>query len=117
MKVKFTGESDPFALLHDKIYDVVSIEKGWYRIIDETDEDYLYPPAPFEIVDSGLIGIETHFACPCCGEITLDKPGTYRVCPNCHWEDDPTQRENPSERGGLNGISLDEAKETYKLKK
>ena len=60
MKVRFIGESDPVMLLHGKIYDVISIEKGWYRIIDEegVDEDmdvqgYLYPPDAdlFEIVE------------------------------------------------------------------
>lgn len=60
MKVRFIGESDPVMLLHGKIYDVISIEEGWYRIIDEegVDEDmdvqgYLYPPDAdlFEIVE------------------------------------------------------------------
>ena len=50
LKVKFLGESDPLALLKNKIYKVLSIEKEWYRIKDETGEDYLYPPDAFEIV-------------------------------------------------------------------
>ena len=33
-----------------KVYDVLSIEKGWYRVVDDTDDDYLYPPSLFEIV-------------------------------------------------------------------
>ncbi len=51
MKVKYIGESDPLALLNGKVYDVISIERGWYRIIDETSEDYLYPPEFFEILE------------------------------------------------------------------
>ena len=51
MKVKHIGENDPLGLLKDKIYDVISIEKGWFRIIDETNEDYLFPPEIFEIVE------------------------------------------------------------------
>lgn len=58
MKVKFIGESEPLVLLHGKIYEVLSIECGWYRIIDEegVDEDdplpgYLYPPSLFEVVE------------------------------------------------------------------
>lgn len=51
MRVRYKGESSPVELLNNKIYDVVSIEKGWYRIVDETDEDFLYPPSEFEIVD------------------------------------------------------------------
>lgn len=58
MKVKFLGETDPISLIHGKVYDVIGIEKDWYRIIDEygIDEDeelqgYLYPPELFEIVE------------------------------------------------------------------
>lgn len=50
MKVKFIGISDPVYMINGKIYDVLSIENGWYRIIDEEGEDYLYPPELFEIV-------------------------------------------------------------------
>ncbi len=39
MKVKFLGESSPLMLINGKSYDVISIEDGWYRIVDETDED------------------------------------------------------------------------------
>ena len=51
MKVRYTGETKPFMLTHDKIYSVVAVEKGWYRIVDDTQEDYLYPPELFEIVE------------------------------------------------------------------
>lgn len=55
MRVKYIGESDPLALENGKIYDVVAVEKGpgdedWYRIIDETGEDYLYHYLNFELV-------------------------------------------------------------------
>ena len=46
----YIGNNDPVSLLHGKIYDVISVEKGWYRIIDETGEDYLYPPELFKII-------------------------------------------------------------------
>ena len=26
------------------------ISKGWYRIVDDSGEDYLYPPEKFEVV-------------------------------------------------------------------
>ena len=51
MKVKWLGESDPLMLINNKVYEVLSIEKGWYRIVDETDEDYLYPPEFFEVIE------------------------------------------------------------------
>ena len=50
MKVKYIG-ADTVAIDKDKAYDVVSIEKGWYRIMTELDEDYLFPPEVFEIVE------------------------------------------------------------------
>lgn len=37
-------------LTNGKVYDVMSVEKGWYRIVDDSGEDYLYPPEVFEIV-------------------------------------------------------------------
>jgi hypothetical protein len=53
MKVKYTGETSFLELTNGKIYTVLSIEKDWYRIIDDSDEDYLYPPEDFEIIDDG----------------------------------------------------------------
>ncbi len=50
MKVKYIGESDPLALENGKTYEVIAVEDGWYRIVDETGEDYLYPPEIFEEV-------------------------------------------------------------------
>lgn len=50
MKVKYIWPTEFLVLTKDKIYDVISNEKGWYRIVDDTGEDYLYPPGLFEIV-------------------------------------------------------------------
>ena len=50
MQVRYLRESDPLELINGKIHNVISIENGWYRIIDETEEDYLYPPQAFEII-------------------------------------------------------------------
>jgi len=33
-----------------KIYQVISVENGYYRIIDDSGEDYLYPASMFEII-------------------------------------------------------------------
>lgn len=56
MKKKYIGKGDPLSLIKDKIYDVISVERGWYRIVDETGEDYLYPPKFFvDPDDSGNI--------------------------------------------------------------
>ena len=40
-------------LLKGKIYNA-SVDSGkmkWYRIVDESGEDYLYPPMLFEVVE------------------------------------------------------------------
>ena len=50
-KVKYLGRTVFLMLEHDQVYDVVSVEKGWYRIVDESGEDYLYPPECFEIIE------------------------------------------------------------------
>ena len=47
--VKYLGKTGAFALNNCKFYEVISIERNWFRIIDETGEDYLYPPELFEI--------------------------------------------------------------------
>lgn len=51
MKVKYIGKP-LVALESNKTYDVLSVEKGWYRIKTELDEDYLLPPDAFEIVEA-----------------------------------------------------------------
>lgn len=51
MKVKYLGKVDTLALVKGKVYEVLSVEKGWYRIMTELDEDYIFPPDQFEIVE------------------------------------------------------------------
>ena len=50
MKVRYIGK-DLVAMQHGKIYEVLSVEKGWFRVITEIHEDYLFPPECFEIVE------------------------------------------------------------------
>lgn len=40
-------------ILPGKEYSVIEVvpKWGWYRIIDESGEDYMYPPELFEIVE------------------------------------------------------------------
>ena len=49
MKVRYINESD-ISLTKGKIYDVIGIENGMYRIVDDTDEDYLFYPEEFELL-------------------------------------------------------------------
>lgn len=51
MKVKYLGALDTPALEKDKIYEVLSIERGWYRIMTLFDEDYLFRPELFEVME------------------------------------------------------------------
>lgn len=50
MKVKYIDQSD-VSLTNGKIYEVISIEHGWYRIVDDTEEDYLFSPDEFVITE------------------------------------------------------------------
>ena len=51
MKVKYKGISD-VSLTNGKEYEVISIEKGWFRLVDNTEDDYLFAPDEFEVTDS-----------------------------------------------------------------
>ena len=51
MKVRYLGKTEFLVLTNNKVYDVISGEKGWYRVVDDSGEDYLYPPKYFEIVE------------------------------------------------------------------
>ncbi len=52
IKVRFMGEDDPLMLRHGKVYDARILKKDWYGIVDETNEEYAYPPDLFEVVTS-----------------------------------------------------------------
>ncbi len=51
MKVKYLGETSILELTHGKVYKVLSAEKERYRIVDDSEEDYLYPPDEFDVVE------------------------------------------------------------------
>lgn len=51
VKVRYLGEDDPLTLLHGKVYDARVLKLNWYGIVDETKEEYAYPPGLFEIVE------------------------------------------------------------------
>ena len=51
MKVKYIGP-DCVSLTNGKVYEVLSVEGSCYRIIDETEEDYLFMKEEFVIVDN-----------------------------------------------------------------
>ena len=54
MRVLFVGKSDNFGCINGKAYEVIAEEKNFYRIIDETGEDYLYTKKNFTVVEASL---------------------------------------------------------------
>lgn len=54
MKVKYIGDhGTPLSVIKGKTYECLGKERDRYRVIDETDEDYLYLAEEFEIVEEG----------------------------------------------------------------
>ena len=47
MKKKYVGITSELSLINGKVYEILGVSRGWYRIIDESGEDYLYPPQFF----------------------------------------------------------------------
>jgi hypothetical protein len=53
--------------------------------------------------------------CPCCGYLTLteSQPGSYEVCPVCHWMDDPIQFSDVEYVSDTNHVSLERARKNF----
>lgn len=52
MKVKYIGDNgSPFSVIKGKIYECLGQEYERFRVVDETEEDYLYPIEEFEIIE------------------------------------------------------------------
>lgn len=51
MRAKYMGVTESHTLDHGKVYDILSVEQGWYRVVDKSSEDYLYPATDFDIVE------------------------------------------------------------------
>jgi hypothetical protein len=49
--VKYIGEDDPLSLRKDKLYTARILIRNWYGIVDETGEEYAYPPELFETTE------------------------------------------------------------------
>ena len=54
MKVRYIGKnSDPLYFIRGREYEKLGEEHGLWRVVDETEEDYLYPPSWFEAIEKG----------------------------------------------------------------
>lgn len=139
MKVKYTDKA-PLPLIRDKVYEVLSIEYGYYRIVDETGNEYLYRSKFFEVVEEGDVPVIEYeegddpvleeeekywkeldatkiragdrYACPVCCKYEFEYAGNFDICPVCGWEEDIVQLEEPDE-DGANCMSLNQARRAY----
>ena len=55
--------------------------------------------------------------CACCGEYVFDEDSLFEICPNCYWQQDTVQEDNPDYDGGANEMSLNEYRKEYFAKK
>ena len=106
MKVVCKSVPDGFALVSEKIYEVLDIVNVNYRIVDENQEERVFSWELFRVIEEG-------FECPCCHQRTLSDRGHWDVCSNCKWKDDPIQRDDPDRGGGSNQMSLKDAWVAY----
>lgn len=47
IKVVYIGDDDPLALINGKTYIARILRKGWLGVVDESGEEYAYPPELF----------------------------------------------------------------------
>ena len=57
--------------------------------------------------------MENKQKCICCECLALE--GDFDICPICYWQKDFFQEKNTDDSGGPNLISLQEAKENFKI--
>lgn len=52
MFIRYHGRSSPIYFIDGKVYEVLGKQCGFWRIIDETGDDYLYGPGEcFEVIE------------------------------------------------------------------
>ena len=52
MKIKCLYDvHDGRALKKNKVYAATILEKGWFAVIDESGDEYVYPPKLFEVIE------------------------------------------------------------------
>lgn len=49
--VKYIGKDDPISLRTGKVYSARVLRRGWFGIVDESGEEYAYPPTLFEVIE------------------------------------------------------------------
>ena len=64
-----------------------------------------------------MMDSEALLPCHCCGARIRDEEGSYIICDNCGWEDDPVQAAQPDFPGGANTLSLNRYKQVWQERK
>ena len=116
MKVKYIGKSsDWLRFIHNKVYEKTGEEHGYWRVVDETGEDYLYLPKNFEVLTDDQYKelmkkpeYQKH-KCPVCGKTEFSMDNSGEMCKVCEWFDfdDPSWND---------GMSLEEYRKKYNSK-
>lgn len=60
-----------------------------------------------------ILGITEKHVCPVCRKYYFSGKGSYEICEECGWEDDPVQDEIHNYEGGANQLSVNEARLEY----
>ena len=100
------GKDDPLTLRYGKVCDAILGDKGWYGIVDETYEEYMYPPELFESMS---------VLCPVFEKTVFVYEGDHDIYEICRWENDGVQGRDHDYWGGANDLSVNESKIEYEL--
>lgn len=60
-----------------------------------------------------ILGTTNEHICPVCRKYYFSTKGSYEICEECGWEDDPVQDEIHNYEGGANQLSVNEARLEY----
>ncbi len=78
-------------------YDKKITENSNYNYFDEVTDNYI--PMPHK--------------CPVCGKYEFADEACYDICPNCGWQDDGSQINEPDYDSGANTMSLKQYRKQY----
>ena len=51
MRVRYIGKSSPLYCIKGKEYEVIGTQCGYWRVVDEMREDFLYSPKHFKVLE------------------------------------------------------------------
>ena len=51
MRVQFVKRENDRIVERGYVYDVLAIDDGWYKIVDDMGDECLYPPRLFDVIE------------------------------------------------------------------